>query len=262
MMVFRLTIRNLFTALLLCLLLAVPVSLAVAEGEDWPEGTNEEDLFDTFDDLEEEFATNVVVDVCDPLEPGNRVVYVFNDRLYFWVMKPVAQGYEWLLPECARVSVRRFFSNLGFPGRFVNSLLQGKLRRSGVETARFGVNTTIGVAGLFDVADCWLDMEPPPVEDFGQTLGRYGLGGGYPLTLPILGPSNLRDTVGVVADGFLNPVAYVDPFWVYYASRTVEEVNEASLSIGKYESVRELALDPYTFMRDAYRQYRIKQVGE
>jgi len=131
-----------------------------------------------------------------------------------------------------------------------------------VETARFGVNTTVGIAGLFDPADAWLDLEAPSPEDFGQTLGHYGLGEGFAIMLPILGPSNLRDTVGVVADGFLNPVAYVDPWWVYYAGRTVEKVNDTSLRIGEYESFKKQALDPYTFMRDAYHQYRVKQVDE
>jgi phospholipid-binding lipoprotein MlaA len=259
----HLTIRDLFTALLLlCLVLLVPFSRAADEGDDLPAGGEEDVFFDEFGDLEEEFDTNAVNEVFDPLSPVNRVVYVFNDRLYFWALKPVARGYRWAVPKGGRTAVRRFFGNLGFPMRFVSNVLQCKLKGAGVETARFGVNTTVGILGFFDPASSWLGWAPPPGEDFGQTLGRYGLGEGFSLMLPILGPSNLRDAVGSVADGFLNPVAYVDPFWIYYGGRTVEAVNDTSLRIGEYESLKEQALDPYTFMRDAYSQYRIKQVGE
>lgn len=261
-MVRHLTIRDLFTGLfLLCLILSVPFVQA-ADIEDDLSGGDEDAFLDGFDDLEEEFATNAVNEVFDPLEPINRAVYVFNDKLYFWALKPIARGYGWTVPKGGRVAVRRFFGNLGFPVRFVSSILQCKLKRAGLETARFGVNTTVGVLGFFDPAISWLGLAPPPEEDFGQTLGRYGLGQGFPLVLPLMGPSNLRDAAGRLADGFLNPVAYVDPFWIYYASRPVEVVNGTSLRIGEYESFKEQALDPYTFMRDAYGQYRVKQVGE
>jgi len=257
-MVCRDTVR---AVLLFCMVFSVQ-PVRGAEGAEPPPAAAEEEFFDEFDELEDEFGTNAVQEVFDPLEPVNRVVGIFNDRLYFWALKPVARGYRWAVPDGGRVAVRRFFFNLGFPMRFVSDVLQFKLKRAGVEPARFGVNTTVGIAGLFDPADAWLDLEAPSPEDFGQTLGHYGLGEGFAIMLPILGPSNLRDTVGVVADGFLNPVAYVDPWWVYYAGRTVEKVNDTSLRIGEYESFKKQALDPYTFMRDAYHQYRVKQVDE
>jgi len=247
--------------LLFCLALLVP-SVRGAEGDDEAAAAGEDEFFDEFDEFTDESGTNAVVSVFDPLEPANRIVGIFNDRLYFWALKPVAQGYEWAVPEGGRVAVRRFFANLGFPMRLANNVLQCKLKRAGVETARFGVNTTLGIAGLFDPAAAWLELGPPPEEDFGQTLGHYGLGEGFAVMLPILGPSNVRDTVGIVADGFLNPVAYVDPWWVYYAGRTVEKVNDTSLRIGEYESFKKQALDTYTFMRDANHQYRVKQISE
>ncbi|HSL92601.1 MAG TPA: VacJ family lipoprotein, partial [Candidatus Limnocylindrales bacterium] len=106
----------------------------------------------------------------DPLEPVNRILFVFNDKAYFWVMKPVAQGYRAVVPEAARVSVRNFFSNLATPIRFVNALLQGKFKASGTELLRFTINSTVGIGGLFDVArkDVHLDRRD---EDLGQTLG-------------------------------------------------------------------------------------------
>ncbi len=247
-------------------LLSLVLSVAFVRGEEGgdPSRAADEDeaFFDEFDDPGGEFASNAVHQVFDPLEPVNRVIGAFNDRLYFWALKPVAQGYEWAVPECGRVSVRRFFANLGYPMRLVSNVLQFKIKRAGVETARFGVNSTVGILGLFDPAECWLELPQPPAEDFGQTLGYYGLGEGFALMLPILGPSNLRDGVGIVADGFLNPVAYVEPWWIYYSARTVERVNETSLRIGEYESLKKQAMDPYTFFRDAYSQYRVKQIDE
>lgn len=233
-----------------------------AEGGGEMTADGDDALFDEFDDFEEEFGTNAVQEVFDPLEPVNRAIFVFNDKLYLWALDPVARGYEWVIPEGGRVAVMRFFTNLVFPVRLVGNVLQGKLKGAGVETARFGVNTTVGLLGFFDPATHWLELTAPPEEDFGQTMGCYGIGEGFPLMLPILGPSNARDVVGSVADGFLNPVAYVDPWWVYYSSRTVEKINLTSLRLGEYESFKRQALDPYTFMRDAYSQYRVKQVQE
>jgi phospholipid-binding lipoprotein MlaA len=262
-MVGHMVCRDSIRALLLfCLVLSVPFARGEDAGGLVPAAADDEAFFDEFDEPGDEFSSNVVHRVFDPLEPVNRVIGAFNDRLYFWALKPVAQGYEWAVPEGGRVAVRRFFANLGFPIRLASNVLQFKLTRAGVETARFGVNSTVGVLGLFDPADCWLDLPQPPAEDFGQTLGHYGMGECFALMLPILGPSNLRDTIGLTADGFLNPVAYVDPWWIYYSARTVETVNETSLRIGDYESLKKQAMDPYTFFRDAYSQYRVKQINE
>lgn len=197
--------------------------------------------------------------IADPLEPWNLLMYHFNDRLYFWVLKPAAQGYKAVMPEQARVSVRNFFSNIVMPVRFVNSLLQGKVKAAGNELARFGINSTIGVAGLFDVAKMHYDIEAQQ-EDLGQTFGSYGVGGGIYIVWPVLGPSTLRDTVGRVGDGFLNPVNYITPFESQLAVRASEQVNNTSLQLGEYEDFKESALEPYVAIKDAYIEYRKEQI--
>jgi phospholipid-binding lipoprotein MlaA len=199
--------------------------------------------------------------LADPLEPLNRALFVFNDKAYFWVMKPVAQGYAFVVPELARISVRNFFRNITMPVRFVNNLLQGKIRNSGVELLRFLINTTGGIGGLFDPAKDDFSLEPRN-EDLGQTLGKYGLGHGFYLVLPLLGPSSLRDTVGQTGDFFLNPVNYVDDSGVVIGAKVLNAENEVSLSIGEYEDLKKSAIDPYVAVRDAYSQYREKKVKE
>ena len=124
--------------------------------------------------------------IADPIEPLNRALFVFNDKAYFWVMKPVAQGYRAVVPEGVRLSVRNFFANIGMPIRFVNNLLQGKIRNSGVELLRFALNTTAGIGGLFDPAKDDFRLVARD-EDLGQTFGKYGLGHGLYIVLPLLG---------------------------------------------------------------------------
>lgn len=194
----------------------------------------------------------------DPLEPLNRAVFTFNDKAYFWVMKPVAQVYGAVIPELARVSVKNFFANVTMPIRFVNNLLQGKLRNAGVELLRFTINTTLGMGGLFDTADGF--SLRPHNEDLGQTLGTYGLGQGFYLVLPILGPSSLRDAAGLAGDSFLDPVNYVDGWEVVLGAKTLKAENAVSLRIGQYEELKESALDPYVSFRNGYAQYRAHQV--
>ena len=157
-------------------------------------------------DDDEDFIDVETVTIADPLEPVNRVFFVFNDKLYFWLLRPIARGYSWIFPEPARESVNNFFDNIKMPVRFVNNLLQGKIRASGRELARFGINTTVGVGGLWDPAGNWFDISPSK-EDFGQTLGKYGIGEGVYICWPVLGPSNIRDTLGLSGDYFLNPLS-------------------------------------------------------
>lgn len=214
------------------------------------------------DEFEDEYLEEVK-GIADPLEPFNRAMFVFNDKLYFWVLKPVATGYSAVVPEFARVGVSRFFTNLATPIRFVNSVLQLKFDKAGTELARFAINTTVGVLGFTDPArDRWdIYMHK---EDFGQTLGRYGAGPGIFITWPVFGPSSLRDTVGLVGDFFLDPINYIfaEDAYAGLAVRAYERVNTTSLNIGVYEDLKADALDPYTFIRDAYHQHREKQVSE
>ena len=198
--------------------------------------------------------------IADPLEPFNRAMYHFNDKLYFWLLKPVAQGYRTVVPEPARVGVQNFFSNLSFPVRFVNCLLQGNVSGAASELGRFVVNTLWGIGGLLDPASGGEIQLAKQDEDFGQTLGTYGVGHGFFILWPVLGPSSPRDTVGMAGDFFLEPLSYIDSMGTRAGIRAYEIVNDTSLRIGDYESLKEAAIDPYVAVRDAYFQYRLKKV--
>ncbi len=210
---------------------------------------------------EGEFEDQPSESVFDPLAGYNRVMTVINDKLYFWALKPVARGLAWIIPKKGRLAINRCFRNIMFPIRFVNNLLQLKIKRAGIETARFGVNTTIGVLGFGDPARHWLGLKAYE-EDFGQTMGNYGVGGGFHLVLPIFGPSNIRDTIGMVPDFFLNPLSYIDNNLLETGIKSFEMINYTSLHIGEYESFKNDALDLYVSLRDAYEQNRKKKIRE
>ncbi len=216
---------------------------------------------DEFYDFEDEFDNYPDTEIFDPLSGYNRFMTCVNDKLYCWVVKPAAKGYSFIMPEPGRIAVGRFFKNLAFPIRLANNLLQLKIKRSGVECARFGINTTIGIAGLFDPAEKMFDLKPCR-EDFGQTLGHYGIGSGFHIVLPVFGPSNLRDTIGMVPDFYLYPVSHIDDSGAALAINTYDRVNYTSLHVGEYESLKNDAIDLYTFMRDAYEQNREMQIKE
>lgn len=201
--------------------------------------------------------------IADPLEPINRVFFSFNDKLYFWALKPVASGYKMIVPQPARVSVRNFFSNIATPIRLANSLLQLNFKGAGNETVRFLLNSTIGLAGFLDPAKKRFNIDKQE-EDFGQTLGFYKIGPVFYINWPVFGPSSLRDTVGTAGDFFLNPWNYLFefPVLVNVAVGVVARVNNVSLTIGEYEDLKEAALDPYIALRDAYHQYRRGKIKE
>jgi phospholipid-binding lipoprotein MlaA len=211
--------------------------------------------FDPFENSDEELSSGTAVgEIFDPIEGYNRVMYAFNDKLYHYFLKPVAKGYSFVVPKPARVSVKRVFYNLAMPKRFVNCLLQGKLKGAGTELARFSINTTFGLGGLFDPAGkCIEDYN----EDSGQTLGHYGIGTGMYIVWPFLGPSSLRGTAGTVLDTVLNPLTYVQmEFWQKLSIRGYYTVNDTSLRLGEYESLKQSAVDPYIALRNAYFQHR------
>jgi phospholipid-binding lipoprotein MlaA len=213
-----------------------------------------------FDELEAELARKEV-SVPDPLEPVNRVMFGLNDVVYFWVLKPVVQVYVGVVPKPARAGIGNFFHNLGTPARLVNCILQGKNSAADVELARFGINTAVGVLGVGDPArDRW-GLEPVE-EDLGQTLAVHGLGDGVYLVWPLLGPSTLRDSAGMVGDAFLDPVRYVQPDAVSIGVSATAGVNTASFHTGEYETLKAAAVDPYIAMREAYLQYRRRQIGD
>jgi phospholipid-binding lipoprotein MlaA len=208
------------------------------------------------DDLEAEQQA-----IADPLEPVNRAFFHFNDKLYFWVLKPVASGYRAVVPEPIRLNVRNFFTNLVAPVRLVNCLLQANIPGAAVELSRFTVNSILGIGGLFDVGRA-LKL-PNQDEDLGQTFGVWGLGPGLYLNLPFFGPSSLRDGVGRVGDAFVNPVGFVNiGILPAIGVNALEQVNKTSLAIGDYEALKEMALDPYVAVRNAYFQFRRSKIQE
>ena len=213
------------------------------------------DEFPLFDDIE-------IVEVYDPLEPVNRGIFWFNDKMYFYVMKPVARALRHT-PEPLRISIKNFFLNLEAPVRMVNAALQGRFAAAGDELTRFATNTTLGIGGLYDPAKEHFDIRMHE-EDTGQTLGHYGVGPGPYLVLPFIGPSNVRDGIGLFGDAWLDLAWHIwgegRDNYDYLGSRAVEAENTLSLDKDTYEGVKRDALDPYLFMRDAYGQYRRNQI--
>jgi len=190
----------------------------------------------------------------DPFEGFNRKIFWFNDHLDTYVLEPVARAWGLVLPTRVETSVANFFWNLHFPLDTVNSLLQGKFKNAGESTGRFIVNTTVGVAGLFDPAtSIGLDLH---WEDFGQTLGWWGVGTGPYLMLPILGPSDLRDGVGLIADSATSVTPFFIDSYILLGARTVEIVNIRALYLDTINKAKESSFDYYSFVRNAYLQRR------
>ena len=235
-----------------------PMTLAQAQGD---EDEEEEELEDwEREDLEEE-----EVLISDPLEPINRAFFHFNDKLYFWVLKPVARGYRWMLPEGFRVAVKNFFHNIETPIRAGNCLLQGKFSGFGNELLRFFVNSTVGCLGFQDPAKTAMGI-PIQDEDFDQTLGAWGVGQGIYIHWPIFGPSSVRGTLGLGGDFVLDPLSWpvtvVKSAPARWGIKGYSKVNSVSLIIGDYEALKEAAIDPYISIRNAYVQNRKKRVSE
>lgn len=197
----------------------------------------------------------------DSFEGYNRAMTKFNNFVFDYALSPITSGYNYIVPETPRVGVANFFENLLFPVRLVNNLLQFKFKNSFDETLRFLANTIFGVAGLGDVATNVYNI-PKHNEDFGQTLGYYGVGSGAHFVLPFLGPSNLRDIVGLGGDYFAHPVSYVKPPLASFGIKTYEKINFVSLHKEEYESLRKDAFDLYILLRDAYEQRRNQLIKE
>ena len=260
--------------LLLCLLAAVPTyaagptpppapsSLYDAESAALPPGAvsvrpagsaaTVSDELDNYDDTP-------VTGVYDPLEPWNRFWFAFNDIFYVHIAKPVFEAYQQVMPRQIREGVRNIWDNVGFPKRFINNLLQGKGKGAFVELGRFCTNISAGF-GVMDVAASKKVLVPydPSGEDFGQTLGRWGIGHGVYIVWPFLGPSSLRESVGFAGD------CVVDPFFYAWELSTVSELylrfNDLEGTLSTYTSLRGIAVDPYIAVREAYINYRNQQV--
>ena len=216
--------------------------------------SNNGNELDDFAEFEEEFNAEAL-HVADPFMPVNRAIFTFNDRLYFWILKPVAQGYNFVLPDFFRKGVKNFFSNLLTPMRFTNCVLQGKATPAGTEAVRFFTNTTIGILGVWDPALDVFDLTVSD-EDLGQTFGAYGIGNGFFIMWPFLGPSTLRDSIGWLGDTYVNPITYLDTWEAAIAVGLYRRFNDLTFRIGDYEAIKQASIDPYTAVRDGYIQFR------
>ena len=193
--------------------------------------------------------------ISDPFIGWNKMWYHFNDKTYFWVLKPVSKGYGKVVPKIARAGLLNAIINLQAPVRVVNSALQGRFNESGQEIKRFGINTTVGVLGFNDAATRRYKMNYYP-RDGDQSLAKAGAGTGPYLVWPFIGPSSVRGTGGFVIDAVLNPLTYLP------GSLVVENINTTSLNPGTYEKVKEASVDPYIAFRNGYVQYRQRKAAE
>lgn len=190
----------------------------------------------------------------DPFESFNRGVYEFNEQLDRFVLKPVAEGYRWVLPQFVRQSVGNFFSNLNDVRVVVNNTLQGKFTTAYSDLGRVFINSTLGLLGFFDIAsEAGIEKHN---EDFGQTLGWWGIADGPYIVLPLFGPSTARDTVGLAGDWFSDPVTYVDPTRSKNQLTGTRIVNRRAELLEAKKVLDAAALDEYQFVRDAYLQRR------
>jgi phospholipid-binding lipoprotein MlaA len=198
-------------------------------------------------------APNAKKDPRDPIEGFNRASYKFNDALDRALLKPAAKGYKAVTPDFVEAGVTNFFSNLAQPTVIVNDLLQGKFKAGLNDTGRFLVNTTVGIGGLFDPASAaGLDRND---EDFGQTLGKWGVPSGAYLMVPFFGPSTVRDGFGTGVDVFTNPVRYVDDTGVRYGLAGLDLIDSRARRLPLEDTLNQ-AYDKYTFIKNAFLQQR------
>ena len=217
----------------------------------------------------------------DPWEPYNGAVFEFNRKVDRYLLKPVAQAYNFVIPDAVQRGFSNFFQNVRFVPRLLNNVFQGKLKGAGIEGSRFLINSTLGVGGFMDPARHWFKLETPS-EDFGQTLGVYGVKPGPYLMLPFLPPFTVRDATGFLVDIVLDPINYFvfpsieldgAPSLIahknrgtttiaQFGSRVYEIVNDRSLNLETYQGVEEATLDLYVAVRNAYLQKRAKAIKE
>jgi phospholipid-binding lipoprotein MlaA len=203
----------------------------------------------------------------DFLEPYNRFMTAFNDKFYIYIIIPMANGYKSITNQSVRDGVSNFFSNLNYPVRLINNTLQGKFKNSSQETARFLINSTIGIVGIFDIAKTGFNLDEHD-EDFGQTLAVWGVGSGPHIVLPFLGPSNLRDGLSKFGDSYLDPLDYHGKRFYNVVDgeesifiKAIQIINMEA-STGLYKNIKKDAIDLYPYLKDAYNQRREKQIGE
>jgi len=213
--------------------------------------------------IEEEFdlLDTPIAQVSDPLAPWNRAMFVFNDKFYFWILKPVTTGYRKVVPPLARTGVSNFFDNLRAPLRFVSNVVQLKGREATIELGKFMINSTWGVLGFGNLFASNPETKLPDT-DLGLALAHHGVPSGAYVVWPFLGPYTLRDTVGWLGGLAFDPLTYIDSYVISLGGRTYYLVNYTSFRIGDYEAIKDASIDPYLAARDAYLQYRAEKAKE
>ena len=225
-----------------------------------------EGIDDPFEDPFEDPFDDPNVIYRDPWEPANTKTFAFNRNLDRFFLKPVATVYDWVMPDAAQHGIKNVFTNLAMPRRVSKSILQGKFDGAGREIARFTINSSIGVAGLFDVAAHPFFGIEPSNEDTGQTFAVWGADSGPYVVLPLLGPSSVRDGIGLVFDAALEPLTYISflflPTAAGYGVYGGEVTNDRSLHLEAFENMETASLDFYTSVQDVYFQIREAAIKE
>ena len=205
---------------------------------------------------------DVVIEEYDPWEPFNEGMFEFNRWLDRWILKPVAKGYNTVMPDLLQQMIGNGFDNIRVTPRFLNCLFQGKLVGAGSELGRLVINSTLGIAGMFDIAKQEFGIQKCN-EDTGQTLGVWGFGPGPYLMLPFLPPLTVRDAIGYVADGAMDPLVYFLPFiWERFGMKVGDTVNDRSVNLELYQGFEETTVEFYSALRNAYLQRRLKLIKE
>lgn len=224
-----------------------------------PENSSDESDFG-FDEFEAEFES---FKVNDPLSDYNKMMTRFNVALYTYALRPIAKGYEFVIPEFARLGIKNFASYINMPIRFLGNVLQLKFKEAGTELKRFGVNTIFGFFGLIDAAS--KAQIPLHHADFGLVLAHWGVGGGFHFVLPVLGPSNLRDTLSIPVNWYASPITYAATYdssaWINWLSVGITSfvmINEASLNTPTLDEIFYKTPNLYPFLRDAYEKRRME----
>ncbi len=199
----------------------------------------------------------------DPLEPTNRVIFSVNEGIDTYFLRPLAVGYRNVVPSFGRDRITDFLDNLKTPVYLVNDLLQGNFTLAGTTLERFALNTSFGVFGIMDVAEPM--GVPGHQSDFGETMGVWGIGEGPYLVLPLFGPSNPRDTIGLVADSYSDPLDYYlqtgGRHWAYWTRLGVTAISQREAYLDALDDVKRTSLDYYSAMRSLYRQRRTAMIS-
>lgn len=221
------------------------------------------------DEFSDEFSTEEK-ELFDPLSHYNIWMTDINDKLFTYAINPLSEAYAYIVPHILRLGISNAIHNLQFPIRLTNNVLQGKMKNASDETGRFIINSTVGLLGFIDVAGEYKNLHAHN-EDFGQTLGYYGVGSGFHIVLPFFGPSNARDALGLIVDGYTSPLIYNKNLKQYRIPSNLKEsivlygfksINKNSLHLGAYESLKKDAIDLYPFLRDIYEQKRNSDISE